>query len=133
MALIRRSILARKKLIFFSDILHMPTKSMPISPRFFSFSKNLKNRNPSSDFKMNQFSRFCRNLSILKYDGAKNGNGNFRKFLKNQDFEHFGHQICSRSDFRPGKFLALFWAVEHIRPPYDSKSHFSKKTRKLRN
>ncbi len=74
---------------------------------------------------------FCPILLILEYDEAENGN--FRKFLKNQDFEHFEHQICSRSDFSTGKFLVHFWAVEHIRPPYDSKSHFSKKTQKLRN
>ena len=43
-----------KKMNFFSAFLHMPTKSMRISRRFFSFSRNLKNLKPSSDFKMNQ-------------------------------------------------------------------------------
>ena len=50
----RESIWARKKIKFFRDILHMPAKSMRISLRIFSFSRNLKNLNPSPDFKMSQ-------------------------------------------------------------------------------
>ena len=37
----RKCILARKKIDFFPDILHMPPKSMRISPRFFLFARNL--------------------------------------------------------------------------------------------
>ena len=44
----------KKKLDQFPDTFHIPTKSMRTWPRFFSFSRNLKNLNHRSDFKMNQ-------------------------------------------------------------------------------
>ena len=59
--------LGTKKTNFFRHILHMPTKSMSISLRFFFTSRNLKNLNYRSDFKLTQISEF---LSDFAHSGG---------------------------------------------------------------
>ena len=128
----RKCIWARKKIKFFRDIFDVPAKSMRISPRFFFILEKYEKSQSALRFQFKpDFRVSCRILLIPECDEAEFQN--FRKSRKNRDFCYYGPLICSRSHFRPGKFLAHFWAVEHIRPPYDSKSHFSKKTRKVRN
>ena len=86
------------------------------------FRKSRKSRMSAQISKWATWARFCRNLPILEYDEAENGN--FRKIVKNQDFQHFGPQISFRSHYRPWEFLRHFRDLEVIECPKCSKSVF---------
>jgi len=58
---------------------------------FFHFREIWKMSIQAQISKLTRFSRFCRNLPILRYDGADIRR--FRKILKNQVFRYFGPQI----------------------------------------
>ena len=55
-----------KKKWLFSDIFHMPAKSRRMAPKKFFIPRNLKNLNPSSDFKMSLFKTFSQLSSAIQ-------------------------------------------------------------------
>ena len=120
-----------KKWIFFPTFCICRPNPCAYRPDFFHFREIWKISIRAQISKWTRFLRFCRNLPILKYDGAEIRR--FRKILKNRDFRHFGPQICCRSHYRPSEFPQHFRDLQHIQRPNRPKSHFSKKFRKLRH
>ena len=120
----RKCFLPEKKLIFFPTFSICRPNPCAYRSNFFYFREIWKIWIIAQISKWTRFSRFCRNLPILEYDEAENGN--FRKIVKNQDFQHFGPHICCRSHYRPSEFVRHFRDLEHIRRPYCRKLFFSR-------
>ena len=115
----RKCFLPEKKINFFLDIFHMPTKSMRISPKFFLFSRKMENLNYRSDLKMGQI------FEILS-EFAHSGVWSSWKWKLSKAFKKLRFSAFWTTDLLQKPFLHIWISAAFLRSVANSASEMPK-------